>query len=69
MRSRHDRRAAGTERLEIAMRLLRLLYPWFAFDNPAFRWGFTHPLGPPAPWWSQERREQWYQQNGVPWER
>lgn len=47
------------------MRFLRWLFP---FDNPAFRWGFTHPFGPPAPWWSRDRCDRWYEENGVPWE-
>lgn len=46
------------------MRFLRWLFP---FHNPAFRWGFTHPFGPPAPWWSRDRCDRWYEENGVPW--
>lgn len=34
----------------------------------AFWWGFTHPFGPPAPWWNREHRDEWFQRNGNPWE-
>lgn len=36
--------------------------------DPAFRYGFFHPFGPPRPWWSQEKRADWYWVNGYPWE-
>lgn len=31
------------------------------FPQPirSFWWGLTHPFGPPAPWWSEQRRVEW----------
>lgn len=40
---------------------------WFPIHEPAFRWGLLHPFGPPAPWWSDERRLAWLQTHDVPW--
>lgn len=40
---------------------------WFPLDEPAFRWGLLNPFGPPAPWWSDERRQAYFEQHGVPW--
>ncbi len=46
-----------------------MIWPrWFPWHEPAFRWGFLHPFGPPAPWWSPQRREEWFDRNGIPWE-
>lgn len=32
-----------------------------------FWWGFTHPFSKPHPWWSDEHRNAWCQENGLPW--
>lgn len=42
---------------------------WFPFDDPAFRWGFLHPYGPPPPWWNPERRREYFERSGIPWEK
>lgn len=47
--------------------MLTLLKRWFPFHEPAFRWGFLHPFGPPRPWWPEWRRDAWYYHNGIPW--
>lgn len=37
-------------------------------ERRAFWWGFTHPFGPPRPWWNSFRRAHWFVENGHPWE-
>ncbi|BBY53968.1 hypothetical protein H7J07_04870 [Mycobacterium koreense] len=38
-----------------------------SWDDPAFRWGFTHPFGPPRPWWPRERRTRYFIEHGAAW--
>ena len=40
-----------------------------SWHDPAYRWGFKHPFGPPRPWWPRRRRIDWYLHNGIPWEK
>lgn len=40
---------------------------WLPLNDPAFRWGVLNPFGPPPPWWSDERREAYFAEHGLPW--